>query len=299
MISRNALILVLAALAWQCFGATPIATISSSQPVVVSGITVPTNRVLSWPVAVNDEIVTQTAPALLRFTDGTVVTLQHDSRMRLVDGPSGVEVKMLSGSASYAVKAKSSVSFGPSVPSVRVPAMTAAGSPVPPASQNEDTAKALVYRTPSEAPSSGVVFAPSMISTASFSTGVGRQAAPAPQSVIILPSGLAVFVTPVMTQGVTTGYTIVGVGAVGSNGTIIQTAGVSTLTGYTITLPAGTSTTSQITLIPAGSTTPLTSTQAGTLIQSTTTSVNQSLPSGQQMSSNPGVTIQPFSASAP
>jgi hypothetical protein len=298
MISRAISILVLALLTWSCFGATPVATISSTQPVVVSGITIPTNRVMSWPVAVNDEIATQTAPAVLRFTDGTIVTLQRDSRMRLEAGPTGVEVKMLSGSASYALKARSTVSFGPKITGLGIPTNIPSSAPSRPASQNEETATALIYRMPAQAPGSGVVFAPSMISTAAFAPTIAHQVTPPPQSVIILPSGLAIFVTPITAQGVTTGYTIVGVGAVTSNG-IIQTPGVTALNGYTIAVQNGSVNTDQIKIFAPGSPSPVPDNQAGTLIQNTVKTVNQSLPSGQQISTTPGITIQPFSASAP
>jgi hypothetical protein len=297
MISRTVLIFVLALMAWQCFGATPIATISSTQPVVVSGITVPTNRVMSWPVAVNDEIATQTAPAVLRFSDGTVVTIQRDSRMRLEAGGSGVEVKMLSGSASYALKSKSTVSFGPAITAMRANVNKPITIPAQSNSQNGES-PAAIYHMPAQAPGSGVVFAPSMISTAAFAPTIAHQVTPPPQSVIILPSGLAIFVTPITAQGVTTGYTIVGVGAVTSNG-IIQTPGVTALNGYTIAVQNGSVNTDQIKIFAPGSPSPVPDNQAGTLIQNIVKTVNQSLPSGQQISTTPGITIQPFSASAP
>ena len=115
MLPRTVFIVAISVLLGQCFAASAVATISSTQPVVVSGITVPTNRVISWPVAVNDEIATQGAPAMVRFADGSVVTLQRNSRMRLEPAAAGVEVKMLSGSAIYDIKPKSGVSFGPAI----------------------------------------------------------------------------------------------------------------------------------------------------------------------------------------
>ncbi len=111
MLRRTLVFLPLVLLSVQCFGATPVATVSSKQPVVVSGITVPTDRLVSWPVNVNDEITTQQEPAMVRFADGTSVQLQRNSRMRLDASPSGVKVNVLSGSAMYDLKPRSTVSL--------------------------------------------------------------------------------------------------------------------------------------------------------------------------------------------
>ena len=300
MLPRTALAFaILALLLWPCFGASPIGSISSTQPIVVSGITVSTDRVMSWPIAVNDEIVTHTAPATLRFADGSVVTLQRNSRMKLVALSSGVEMKMLSGSAIYDLKPSSVVSVGNRSSGTRIPENVAVAPSRRPASQDETPATALAYRMPASAPKSGIVFAPSMFGTAAFAPSINRQASPAgAKNMITLPNGLVVFVNPVTSGGVVTGYTIVGVGADTQTGGVLPTPNVTSLDGYTIAVVNGPNGTDQVQIFAPGSATPLTGSQAAALIQTTTTTVNQNLPPGQQISTTtPGITIQPFSVS--
>ena len=301
MLRRTFILVISALLTGLCFAASPIATISSTQPIVVSGITIPTNRVMSWPLAVNDEVATQAAPATVRFTDGTVVTLQRNSRMRLEPGPSGTEVKMLSGSAVYDLKSRSTVSFGSTAVTTRIPASAVPAAPARAASQNENVATALAYRMPVAAPSSGVIFAPSMISTAAFASSVTRQVnSPGGQTAVILPSGLVLIVNPVMNaQGGVSGYTVVGVGAATASGSIIQTPNVTNLNGFTISVTGG-----QVQIAAPGQTSLLTPSQAATLLQTITTAVNNSpavVNSGQStaVQTNPGVTVTPFSPAAP
>ena len=203
MFPRTVTILPVVLLASQCFGGSPVATVSSTESIVVSGINVPSNRVMSWPVSANDEIATQAAPAMVRFTDGTVVTLQRNSRMRLEQGPSGIEVKMLSGSAMYDLKSHSTVSVGPKAAATRALATTPMNVPTrsaAAAASNEAIATALVYRAPSVAPSSGVAFAPAMISTGQFGPAAGttRQAITTPGgNFVTLANGVVLEVTPV------------------------------------------------------------------------------------------------------
>lgn len=274
MSSRTLLASTLALAGIQCFGATPLATISSSQSIVVSGIAVPTNRVMSWPVSLNDEIVTQTAPAVVRFTDGTVVTLQRNSRMRLDPGPSGVQVKMLSGSAIYDIKARSAVSIAPAVDKA-----AAATTPVLPkanavqaASARQAQASALAYKMP-EATSagSGVVYAPAAISSGVFMAAAARDAVTEPGSGtrIELPNGTILEVTSTQNGG----YIInkVDVPVYSPDGTkIYVTPSTSPLVGATIVPPqAGSPSTATVTL--PGQTAPLSPTDLATQLSNAAT----------------------------
>jgi hypothetical protein len=203
MFSRTIIIVALVLLTFQCFAAAPVATVSSTESIVVSGISVPTSRVMSWPVNANDEIATQAAPAMVRFADGTVMTLQRNSRMRLEQRPSGVEVKMLAGSAMYSVQSRSTISLGPAVAAVRASTNTSVNGPARgtlSTSSNEALATALAYRMPAQAPSQGVVFAPTAISTSQFGPAAGatRQAVTSPGGqYVTLPSGVVLEVIPV------------------------------------------------------------------------------------------------------
>lgn len=290
--------IVVAFLAWPCLGASPIGSISSTQPIVVSGITVSTHRVMSWPVAVNDEIVTRTAPATLRFTDGSVITLQRNSRMKLEPLASGVKVNMLSGSAIYDLRPSSIVSLDTQLTGTPLPANTIPPNAGLPKFQSRPPVAALAYRMPATAPSSGMVFAPSMFGTAAFTPAATQQANPSgAKNIVTLPNGLVLFVNSVTSGGVVTGYTIVGVGANTQTG-VLPTPNVAALDGYTISVVNGPAGVSQVRIFAPGSATPLSDSQAAALLQNTATTVNQNLPSGQQISTTtPGITIQPFSGS--
>lgn len=297
MLPRTVVIaMTMACLAWPSFSASPVGSISSTQPIVVSGITVSTNRVMSWPVAANDEIVTRTAPATLWFTDGSVVTLQRNSHMKLEPLAAGVEVKMLSGSAIYDLKPASTVSLGAKLPGA-VASRTVRPVQASIGSQNSLPPTALAYRLP--AGSKGVVFAPSMFGTANFGSSVSNTANPSgARNMITLPNGLVIFVNPVTAGGVVTGYTIIGVGADTQTGGILPTPNVTGLDGFTITVVNAPNGNNQVQIFPPGSSTPLTATQAAALLQATATTVNQSLPPGQQITTTtPGISIQPFSVS--
>src|SRR3954452_16182609 len=167
-------IAVLAAALMVCvsFAATPVAAVSSNQPIVVSGITVPTNRVMSWPLAVNDEVTTQSAPAVVRFTDGTVVTLQRNSHMRLDAGKSGVEVKMLSGSAMYDIKARSNVAISQNVASDTATSVkngrTAPVTPLPVRGSSASNAAVVTAMAQAPAPSAGIALAPANLKSGVF-----------------------------------------------------------------------------------------------------------------------------------
>lgn len=271
--------------ALQCFGASPVATISSTQPLVISGVTVPANRVISWPVSIHDEITTQSAPAMLRFNDGTVVTLQRNSRLRLEQGKAGVELKMMDGSAIYDVKPHSTIRIDPAanpsvVTSARPPA-TAPGNSAP-ASGNEATAAALAYRMPATAPGSGVVFAPSMISTNSFQPQSGRQATATPGGglKVTLPNGTILEVHEVSQGGQST-YVIDKIAAPVGNGQYLAVDSPSLIGATIVVVNTGTGQ-SQASIFSPGSSTPLDPAAVADLIsQGATASYNDSVGKGQ------------------
>lgn len=296
MIPRIAVFLAFALLVGQCFAAAPVATVSSTQPVLVSGIAVPTNRVISWPVGVNDEITTQGATALVRFTDGSVVTLQRNSRMRLESNASGVEVKMLSGSAIYDVKPKSTVSVTPALaqrsaapvsPAAVVPSARSASSTV-----TDPQAVALAYRMPEAAPKQGIIYAPTAIGTGTFLPATVRfdTTTPGSGAKLILPGSNggqgAILEGHVVTQGGSTIFVIdkIEVPVVTPNGqTIYVTANSPALIGASAVISnTGVNQQQQVQIFPSGSGTPLTGSQVASSIQTAaTSSYNSSVQNGQ------------------
>ena len=51
--------------------ASPVGTVSSREPFVLQGVTVPVVGSTSWPAMEGDVIETKTAPAEVRLKDGT------------------------------------------------------------------------------------------------------------------------------------------------------------------------------------------------------------------------------------
>jgi hypothetical protein len=120
--------------------------------------------------------------------------------MRLEQGRSGVQVKMLAGSAIYDFKSQSTVSV-PTVSRVRnsAPAQAEVIARAASRSSNQAAAEALVYRMPATAPQSGIVMAPAAISSAQFLPVAGRQAYTSPDpgsNHVMLPNGMILQVTP-------------------------------------------------------------------------------------------------------
>lgn len=207
--SRFTLAVLAAALAaCQCFAATPVAAVSSNQPIVVSGITVPTNRLISWPLSVNDEITTQSAPAMVRFSDGTVVTLQRNSHMRLDAGKSGVEVKMLSGSAVYDIKANSNVAIHNDAISSNTATSaknTRTVAPAPFPMRGTAASNAQVVTAMAQAPSSGLALAPADIKSAVFSSAPRARTLPTQGSDQIFIGSTTILETHLVSGGGNTG----------------------------------------------------------------------------------------------
>jgi hypothetical protein len=89
-------IALLLALAGFAFGGAPVATVSSSGSFDLHGSTVKTEGIPYWPVVAGDEIATHGSSAIIRFHDGTSVSLGENSRAR-VETIDNVLVFRLSG----------------------------------------------------------------------------------------------------------------------------------------------------------------------------------------------------------
>jgi hypothetical protein len=77
----------------------PVATITSSGPIKIAGANVPTRGVPEWPLVAGDVVETGNAPALVKFSDGSRITLQSNSRFRLDATRSGTWMRISSGTA--------------------------------------------------------------------------------------------------------------------------------------------------------------------------------------------------------
>ena len=72
---------ILFLVAASAFAATPVASIKSSSDFQLSGVSVATAGVPSWPIMAGDSVVAGTTAATIRFMDGTMVTLAPYSRV--------------------------------------------------------------------------------------------------------------------------------------------------------------------------------------------------------------------------
>jgi hypothetical protein len=91
------------------FAAAPIGTVSSSAPFVLRGSTVPVAGVPSWPVAVGDEISTDSSPATFNLRDGSVITLDKSSRAKIEQEDGNVLFRLQSGVMQYNIPKTSTV----------------------------------------------------------------------------------------------------------------------------------------------------------------------------------------------
>jgi hypothetical protein len=92
------------------FAATPVASVSTSQPFTLDGHSVSAKGVDSWPLVIGDEVATSTSPATISFRDGSSIALAAKSDAK-ISGTSAEPVFLLvSGSLDYNLAKNSKVS---------------------------------------------------------------------------------------------------------------------------------------------------------------------------------------------
>jgi hypothetical protein len=232
------------------FAATPVARVISTQPVNVDGIIGPARNFV--PLTVGNEVTTDTAPAVIQFADGSVVTLQPHSKVRIEGQSSGPVARVVQGSAIYDVARTSSSRPGDGTgqPGLRTP------SGAPPADPS-----ARVNRSPAR-PQPGAPAPRTVSFTGSFSPGVSGTG---PQ--IISPNGVTMNLTAVVNPSTGAQTFVVSsiqqTIALPGGGTAVVTVTSGTLIGATV----GGVTTGTITFTQSGSSTPLTPQQTATAVQ--------------------------------
>lgn len=90
---------------------TPIANVSSSQPVVLDGKPLSVAGVSTWPVLLGDDIATSTAPATMSFQDGSKIKLAPSSHAKLSGSAAHPKLTLLAGSLDYKLAAGSDLSL--------------------------------------------------------------------------------------------------------------------------------------------------------------------------------------------
>lgn len=110
----NRVFVLLAAVPMFClasFGSTSVATVSSAEPVSLSGHSVSAPGVSSWPLVAGDEIATSTAPATILFQDGSSVALSAKSSARLTGTSFRPKLVLTAGSLNYRLVSGSKVAL--------------------------------------------------------------------------------------------------------------------------------------------------------------------------------------------
>lgn len=92
-----------AAFSLASFASTPVATISSAEPVTLAGHPVSAPGVASWPLVAGDEIATSTAPATILFRDGSSVALAAKSSARLTGTSAQPKLVLVAGTLNYRI----------------------------------------------------------------------------------------------------------------------------------------------------------------------------------------------------
>jgi hypothetical protein len=207
-----ALSAILAA-AVSAFGAAPVARVISNDAIEVDGITAPARNFM--PVSLGGEITTHGAPATIQFPDGTSVSIQPNSQLR-VDGLAGhPEVRMIRGAAQFNLKtsaaaravagARYAANKVADSATLQASAMSSPTSPVSEALMARATSGGAVQITPvSPIMTGGFTSGAALTGVFKISVGGGGPS-------ILLPSGLTMNLTPSTTivNGVsTTTYTI-------------------------------------------------------------------------------------------
>lgn len=139
-------LLCLTAIATLAFGASPVATISSASAFELHGAAVRTEGVPAWPVMAGDQIGTGVSPALIRFRDGSSVTLSQESTARVEMVDNFLVFRLMSGSMRVTPANNSGIKFFNSVDPVTAKPGTAAE--VSSKGPGGNRAQAYLVRTP-------------------------------------------------------------------------------------------------------------------------------------------------------
>jgi hypothetical protein len=273
-------------------GAAPVARVIGSEPLTVAGIATPARNAV--PVSVGEEVASGRGVAVVQFRDGSSVSLQPNSALRIDGKDDAPVVRVVRGGVSYNLAISSRISVVNSrgetisrVLSAAIPASAPSGVGTP---LVDPLATVSIFRANRQ---QGVVVPSTSVFTGTFATGGDVMAGASGSARVVLPNGLALNLNATTVNGVTT-YTIA---------SIEQTVGSTTLTITTDTSGAGligatvsgisgvaSGSSVAITLTPSGSTTPISATTAANAIQ---TDVNNAVAAAVAAKTLPAGTTAP------
>lgn len=281
------------------FAATPVARVISTAPVEVAGIMAPARNFV--PAGAGDEVIAREQAVVVQFRDGSDVVLQPNSRIVLQGEADHPSVRILRGAARYNLapgyKLRILDSKGEALDAMLGRAVQQSSQYV---RADNWASSGLIYRI------SGVAKPAGAILTGQFYLS-GTPAAGGSGPQIVTPSGMRVNLAQVGNTFVVSSISVPVMNTTTGQITFVEVTTGSlvgaTVTGITSSTQAGTSV--AITFVPAGSTEPLTATQAQSSLQAgtqqavTTAINNNQLPAGTQPPTPTGVSTGQFSASAP
>jgi hypothetical protein len=282
-IAKNLPVFALATAA--SFGATPVARVISNEPIDVDGITAPARNYT--PVAVGNEISTQAGVAVVQFKDGSSVSLQPNSQMRLDGQADAVQVRITRGTATYAISTKSHLkivnSRGETLNRMLEKALPDATAMTRNATMAEP---AVMYRSSSRLP--GGLAPTGAVSSGSF-FGASFHADASGKLSILLPSGLSINLNS--STDPTTGkvvYTVASVTVVittPSGATVSVTTDAASdpnnaIFGSSVSVPTNVTSGSSASGVTFTSTSGTTVDPATTLTQAATTATNTAIQTG-------------------
>lgn len=90
------------------FGAA-VGSITSPATFTLRGVSVPATAIPNWPVAIGDEITTGSEAAVLKFPDGSRVSLERNTTVSIESGSRGVRVRLKKGGLGYRIAADGKV----------------------------------------------------------------------------------------------------------------------------------------------------------------------------------------------
>jgi hypothetical protein len=303
------------------FGQQPIAKIISNEPIEINGIMAPARNYV--PIGLGGEVSTHSSTAVIQFSDGSTVSLQPNSQLRIEGSTGSPRVNLLRGSAQSKLTPGSHTRFSAAnttdpVVDQLIDNKTASRA----ATASPSVSDALIYRATANrstnailpgSPVSAGAFSVASISQGTFfkaaaTTPGGTASGPS----ITTPSGLVINLTAQVnpTTGVVS-YTVASITQTvtqpnGVVSTVQVTSGSligATVSGVSSSTSSGSSV--AISVTPVGQTTPLTPTQATQAVQTgVNTAIQTAVQSGQLQSGTTPPSPSPvstgvFSPSAP
>lgn len=93
------------------FAGSPIVSITSAQPFTLDGTSVSSPGVTSWPMVLSDSVATNDGGALLKFKDGSTITLSPKTQVRLIGTDEAPKLVLIAGNLDYKLAVGSRLSI--------------------------------------------------------------------------------------------------------------------------------------------------------------------------------------------